>query len=491
MPRIKKINEFDSINPGDVTTDDLLLIMDAPSGGKETKNITLGDLIASLSGETAVEVQNAGNNRIITSDGTNTGLEGESNLTFDGFTLDVTGNIQADGSVEANSLEAGLITITSNDIVSGTSLDIRTNFSDIDVLPGLAEMTLDNFKVKLGTGSVVTGLHATVGGGRNNIASGSGSVVSGGGGIAANFTVTIASPAVFTLANHGLVAGDSVYFATTGALPTGLEPLTNGTEQYWIISDGLTENEFQVSDSEGGVAIDTSGSQSGTHTLFVIDGRENTASGLISSIGGGSKNTASGIGSVISGGLLNENSGDYSVIGGGINNTITGTHSTIPGGTQAKTNLYGEVSHAAGQFESQGDAQHIILVARRETSVALGNDSTANQVLFLDGSSARLTIPAQTAWGFTINLTAYNSTDEASARFLFNGLIQNNTSNTVTIEDSTTVGSWKSGAMAAVTASVVADNSNKALEIRVTGLAAKTIRWVATVDLTQVSAGTP
>jgi microcystin-dependent protein len=76
------------------------------------------------------------------------------------------------------------------------------------------------------------------------------------------FTVTIASPAVFTLASHGLAAGDAVYFTTTGALPTGLSANTI----YFVISAGLTTNAFEVSAARGGSAINTTGSQSGTHT---------------------------------------------------------------------------------------------------------------------------------------------------------------------------------------------------------------------------------
>lgn len=76
------------------------------------------------------------------------------------------------------------------------------------------------------------------------------------------FTVTIASPAVFTLTAHGLVAGDAVYFTTTGALPTGLTANT----LYYVISAGLTSDNFQVSATRGGAAVNTSGTQSGTHT---------------------------------------------------------------------------------------------------------------------------------------------------------------------------------------------------------------------------------
>lgn len=77
-------------------------------------------------------------------------------------------------------------------------------------------------------------------------------------------TVTIASPAVFTLTNHGLIAGDTVYLETTGSLPTGLSPDT----PYYVLAAGLTTNTFELSATRDGSAINTSGSQSGTHTLF-------------------------------------------------------------------------------------------------------------------------------------------------------------------------------------------------------------------------------
>lgn len=79
-------------------------------------------------------------------------------------------------------------------------------------------------------------------------------------------TVTIASPAVFTLAAHGFAAGDTVTFSTTGALPTGL---TAGTV-YYVISTGLTTDTFRVSTSSGGSAVNTSGTQSGTHTVYSV-----------------------------------------------------------------------------------------------------------------------------------------------------------------------------------------------------------------------------
>lgn len=79
------------------------------------------------------------------------------------------------------------------------------------------------------------------------------------------FAVTIASPGVFTKTEHGLQAGDTVTFSTTGSLPTGL---TAGTT-YFVISTGLTANAFRVSATLNGSAINTSGTQSGIHSLTV------------------------------------------------------------------------------------------------------------------------------------------------------------------------------------------------------------------------------
>lgn len=79
------------------------------------------------------------------------------------------------------------------------------------------------------------------------------------------FTVTISSPAVFTTTKpHNLFVGQRVYFSTTGALPTGITPVT---QDYYIISDGLSSNTFKVSETDGGSPINTSGTQSGTHTF--------------------------------------------------------------------------------------------------------------------------------------------------------------------------------------------------------------------------------
>lgn len=79
------------------------------------------------------------------------------------------------------------------------------------------------------------------------------------------FTVTIASPGVFTRTKHGLENGERIILSTSGALPTGLSTNT------WYFVKPTSDDEFRVSATLDGSDIDTSGTQSGTHWF----GREN------------------------------------------------------------------------------------------------------------------------------------------------------------------------------------------------------------------------
>lgn len=81
-------------------------------------------------------------------------------------------------------------------------------------------------------------------------------------------TMTIATPGVFTLNNHNLQLGDPVYLTTTGALPTGL---TANTTYYAIPINANTFNlATTLANAIAGTKIATSGTQSGTHSLFHV-----------------------------------------------------------------------------------------------------------------------------------------------------------------------------------------------------------------------------
>ena len=87
--------------------------------------------------------------------------------------------------------------------------------------------------------------------------------------------ISIASPAVVGSSTrwinggsnrHGFIAGTPVAFLTTGSLPTGVSAGT----VYYVLATGLTDTTFRISTSPGGSAVNTSGSQSGVHSLYLV-----------------------------------------------------------------------------------------------------------------------------------------------------------------------------------------------------------------------------
>lgn len=255
---------------------------------------------------------------------------------------------------------------------------------------------------------------------------------------------------------------------------------------YSTIGGGINNSCGSFSTVAGG----SQNSATGSHST-VGGGLNNTSSNYWSTVAGGISNNSNGYQATIGGGNDNTSSGYASTVGGGYSNMADGAYSVIPGGSRGKTTRHGELSHSAGSFsENAGDAQHSILIARMSTS-----DATSNVVLTLDGnatsSTNRLTLSAKTSWTFTIKISAYNNTDNAAAGWIFRGAVRRNASNQTILVGSLIEENWKETAMNNALANVIADDTNDALEIRVTGLSNKEIRWVAIVDISQVSYGTP
>lgn len=82
---------------------------------------------------------------------------------------------------------------------------------------------------------------------------------------AANVTISIASPGVITWTSHGLVVADPVVFQTTGALPTGIV-----AGQTYYVQNVVNDNGFRIAETPFGSAINTSGTQSGTHSARML-----------------------------------------------------------------------------------------------------------------------------------------------------------------------------------------------------------------------------
>jgi hypothetical protein len=219
----------------------------------------------------------------------------------------------------------------------------------------------------------------------------------------------------------------------------------------------------------GGGYSNTIGSTNSTSHHTICGGSTNIIdSTSISSIIGGSNNSIYGLGG--------------SVLGGSSNTISQSATYASCIGLSSKARLYGELAHSAGPLNSiVGSAQSSRLVARNTTT------STSATLLYLDGSSIKMTMPLETTWNFNIQLSAYSSTSNAGAAFNYRGAIRNNNASGVILVGSTIEENFKENTLNNVSGIISANDSTDSLDITVYGLASNTIRWVAAIDIAQVS----
>jgi len=166
-------------------------------------------------------------------------------------------------------------------------------------------------------------------------------------------------------------------------------------------------------------------------------------------------------------------------IGSGSSATATGSFAE-GAGTNAR--IFGQKAYANGSFATAGDAQHGVYVARNITT------TNASTELFLDGSATQLVMPNNSVFTFDI-LVAARRTDATGggAAYRFVGVAKKDaTAGSVTFvgtPSKTVVGETN----AAWDAAVSVDTTTGAFRVTVTGENAKTIRWVATIQTTEVT----
>ena len=134
---------------------------------------------------------------------------------------------------------------------------------------------------------------------------------------------------VVTVASGGIYKTSAVDFSAPQFSATELVYAGNGQ---WQLNDASP--------------VGHSNSATGIYST-ISGGTANSASNSTASVGGGYGNRASGVGSTVAGGSSNRAAGDYSTVSGGALNSATGLYSTIVGGN---ANLAaGEYSLAAGK----------------------------------------------------------------------------------------------------------------------------------------------
>jgi hypothetical protein len=231
-----------------------------------------------------------------------------------------------------------------------------------------------------------------------------------------------------------------------------------------------------VASGAGAVAFHQS-RVSGTNAFGVGNG---LASGQNSFAGGQNYATASGVNSWIYafGGTA---SGQYA-FAFGLFPTASGSYTSAIGERPSAT-LYGQFAEASGMFGATGDAQRSRLTARRATT----DDTPSN--LFLDGSSARIVVPANSSGVAMVTVIARTNTagDQHMTWRRRVNWERGVAVGTVTVDVETvgtdrgyTGGAWGSGPAWSI--AITADTTNGAINISATGAAATNIRWVASIE---------
>jgi hypothetical protein len=153
----------------------------------------------------------------------------------------------------------------------------------------------------------------------------------------------------------------------------------------------------------------------------------------------------------------------------------------------AAATKFGQVAFASSKIASQGDNQHSIYIAYGNTTT-----TTASQQIFLDGSSAQITLATNQAIAFTARILGKTSAGESSTTvgcWVITGVIAKSSSNANTAiigTNSTTTINTPSNWSAPT---IVADTTNGAIKILVNpnSSSATTTQWQAVVDCNEVT----
>ena len=206
--------------------------------------------------------------------------------------------------------------------------------------------------------------------------------------------------------------------------------------------------------------------------------------------------------SIIAGGQNNTASGTASSALGGYTNLVNANYSTAVGGSYGTTRgVIGLVSIPASNqplnVTTAGSTQSSILVVATQTTNATATPLTSNtsvasatnQLVLPNGQSSTVAV-----YTYRILISAHNTGTTDSAGWQILGVISRGSSAsttalvgtpTVTLLGATSgaiSAGW--GIVGAVT--VVADTTNGALQVKVTGVASTTINWSATIQTNEL-----
>lgn len=277
-------------------------------------------------------------------------------------------------------------------------------------------------------------------------------------------------------ANHATISGGSIHTITAAARYATIAGGTvhTASAEYSTIGGGSQNTASGNYGTIGGGQFNAASAAFAT----IAGGYSHVASDANATVGGGNDNSATANSATVGGGLTNTASGIGAVVPGGRSNTASGNYSVATGrGAVASDNS--EHAHGAGSFAVAGDAQINRWALKRQTTDATAAD--------LQGESGfPPTIPENTTWAFRALVVARRAdVDGENAAWEVKGLMKRDAGNTAALVGTPTVSQVSANAGNTWTLTTGA-YSVGTLRLIATGEAAKTVRWVASVDAAQV-----
>ena len=149
-------------------------------------------------------------------------------------------------------------------------------------------------------------------------------------------------------------------------------------------------------------------------------------------------------------------------------------------GRRAKTTVEGQYAFSNEWFSAQGDSQTSIYVLRSDTTDATAEALTTNNATA--ASTNQIVAANDTCITFSGTVVAMQNGASSYGSWEIRGLLVNDGgTTTLPVFNISEIGSsgWK--------VNLYADNTNNALKVQVTGVAATNIRWVATIHTSEVT----
>lgn len=300
----------------------------------------------------------------------------------------------------------------------------------------------------------------------NQAANGTRPVATGLGSTAIGYGYGLTSPSTasgtLTFAIHGATASSNYSFAA------GI----NSSQQGAVATGG-----------SGAMAL--GGSYASGTDSFAAATQSNTSSyGAkgANSVAMGKTTLASGTSS-ISFGEIAQATGDYSLAMG--YGCIASATASQAYGFRAKSDVVGKIAYAIGTFGTAGDAQQGVFILRTATTNATPTGLSTNGAA--PAATTQINLPSNSAYAFTGIVVARRQAagGTESAAWKVEGLIrrEGTAATTVLVNSNMTVLDNQPGWTLALTA----DTTNGGLAVTATGAAATNIRWVATMQTSEVT----